>query len=456
MPMNVSFSVVKPSSRVAALFLIAVMSSMSLPAYCADMAAGEAESLPFHQRVARGWSDWPHSEKFKVTLEYRNYSYFEEESRGDSRDSINEGHLEVEYDTYVRDNMRLFIDAHFQVDDDDFTHGFVDDLEDDDIKRNYFNFTEAFIDIYFDTYDLRLGKQIVNWGKADSVNPTDNINPTDYSNLLDDEDIGVVAANFNYYWNEWNFQFVAVPGFTPTRFPPTGTRFSVIPPDSIFPVTDPELPSNTIDNAQVGVRLLTTYHGWDFSASYYDGVNDVPVGTLRFLPGPTVVPVYNRFRAIGGDFATTFEQWGFHGEAAQIIFDGAEQDSYFQYVLGVDYTKNNILFDQDLFVIVEYVGEDVTEKATGSDMGTSLDRVLTSAVAINVTWEFSDYTKLEVTGAYDFDQGDDYFFQPQLVHQMNDYFEITVGIDVIGGPKDTFLGQFKDNDRLFVKLKYAF
>ena len=56
----------------------------------------------------------------------------------------------------------------------------------------------------------------------------------------------------------------------------------------------------------------------------------------------------------------------------------------------------------------------------------------------------------------DFYQGDDYFIQSQLVHDMTDNFEITVGLDIIGGPSDTFFGRFRDNDRVFVKLKYTF
>ena len=82
--------------------------------------------------------------------------------------------------------------------------------------------------------------------------------------------------------------------------------------------------------------------------------------------------------------------------------------------------------------------------------------MLTSAIAANITYEFTEYTRLEIQGAIDFYQGEDYYVESQLVHEMNDNFEITVGCDVIGGPRDTFFGQFRDNDRLFVKLKYTF
>lgn len=465
-------------ARLAAFLLVAALFSAARPARGQELEAEEAEperTSPL-QSLRGAWADWPPSENFKITIEYRNYSYIEGNNRGDDRNSINEGRLRVEYDRDIGDNMRVYVDALLMADDDEFTHGFVDDFEDDDLRRNNFNFTEAFLDIYFADFDLRLGKQIITWGKADVANPTNNINPTDYSNLLDDEYIGVVAADLNYYWNDWNLQIVGVPGFTPTRFPPVDTRFSLVPPGGIatiedpllpfallVPIEEPVLPSNTTDNIQFGVRLQTTYRGWDFSVSYYDGINDIPAATARLAPTPfpveipeAIVPVYHRYRAIGGDFATTFDRWGFHGEAAQLIFDGGLEDDRFQYVLGLDYTKSDILFDHDLFAIIEYVGEEVTSEGTGFSTGTALDRVLVSAVAGNITYEFSDYSKVELRGAADFHKGDDYYIQPQFVHKVTDDFEVTVGLDILGGPSDTFFGQFRDNDRVFVKLKYTF
>jgi hypothetical protein len=462
---------------ISALLVAAVVFTPS-SGFCQDVEVDEDSEqwISPLQKAKDAWEDWPPSDNFKITLEYRNYAYIEGNNRGDDRNSINEGRLRIEYDRDIADNMRLYIDTLMVVDDDEFTHGFVDDFEDDDLKRNYLNFTEAFLDVYFTDFDLRLGKQIVTWGKADVSNPTNNVTPTDYSNFLDDENMGVVAASINYYWNDWNLQVVGVPGFTPSRLPPEGTRFSLLPPEGFaviedpllpvalqIPIEDPVLPSNTIDNAQYGLRLQTTYSGWDFSASFYDGINDFPAPTVRFVDTPlpvpipeAIVPVYNKFRAVGGDFATTFDRWGLHGEVAHLVFDGDREDSRLQYVLGIDYTRSDVIFDHDIFIILEYVGEDVTKKGDDFDTGSSIDRVLVNAIAGNITYDFTEYTKLELRGLVDFYQGDDYYFQSQLIHQMNDNFEITVGLDIIGGPSDTFFGQFKDNDRVFVKVKYTF
>jgi hypothetical protein len=470
---NTSGIDVKRLLRLATISLVTIILSIPRSATCEEVSLEEAraEYISPIQRIRNTWEAWPPSREFKINLEYRNYSYFHDESRGDGRDSMNEGRVRVEYDRDVGDNTRAYVNALLQADDAHFTHGFMDDFEDDDLKRNYFNLSEAFLDIYFDDFDLRLGKQMISWGKADAANPTNNINPSDFSNLLDDDDIGVVAVNLNYYWRDWGLQLVGVPGFTPTRLPPRGTRFALLPdaPVSIevpgvpfpllIPVEDPELPSNTPENSQFGVRAKTTYRGWDFSLSYYDGVNDLPAASLRFGAGPfpvAVVPVYNRFRAMGTDFATTVGRWGIHGEAAQLVFDGEKEDSRIQYVIGCDYKKSDILFDHDLFVIFEYIGEHVNHESESLDTGASLDSIFKSAFATNVTYGFTEYTKLEVVGIIDVYQGDDYYVQPQLVHEVTDDLEITAGLDLLGGPSGTFFGEFKDNDRVFVKLKYTF
>jgi len=252
----------------AALFFLIYISLLSLQpewtrwGYCEEMPAVESEGECPVQAALDQWRDWPESQYFRITLEYRNYTYLEGESRGDSRDSINEGRLRVEYDKVIREDMRLYLNLLSQADDDDFTHGFFD-LDEDELLRSYINFTEAFLDIYFDAFDLRLGKQIINWGKSDVFNPTDNVTPTDYANLVDQDEIGVLAASLTWYWETWDLQIVGVPLFSPSRLPPRDTRFSLFPPDAPLPVEDPELPPNTIDNAQFGARLSTTYGGWE-------------------------------------------------------------------------------------------------------------------------------------------------------------------------------------------------
>ena len=46
---------------------------------------------------------------------------------------------------------------------------------------------EAYVDVRLGRLDLRLGRQIVAWGRADGVNPTDNLTGDDVTLLVPDE-----------------------------------------------------------------------------------------------------------------------------------------------------------------------------------------------------------------------------------------------------------------------------
>ena len=399
-----------------------------------------------------------YKEHFKTRLEYRNFTYFENGNRQDQRRSLNEFQTEVEYDTMMGDNIRVYIDALLWLDDDDYAKGFIDELEDDDVKRNKLNLPEFFADLYFDDSDLRIGKQVVAWGKADSVNPTDNINPEDSSNLFEEEEIGVPAIKVNYYIDDFNIEGVFVPTFTPTRLPPLDTRLSVVDiSESPLPINDPELPSNNIHNSQYGIRVSTTYKGWDFSASFYDGINNFP--NVRLEQDFSITPIYNKIRVIGADFATTFNRWGVHGEAAQFLSDGDREDSYIQYVLGIDYKRSDIIFEHDLFAIVEYIGEHVTEEARSTlpfETGAMVGRVFSNSLFVHIEYEFNDYFVLDCEGLVNLDNGEDYYLNPEFSYDVNDNLTISVGFDLLGGPSDTFFGQFDESDRIVTKLTYTF
>ncbi len=50
----------------------------------------------------------------------------------------------------------------------------------------------------------------------------------------------------------------------------------------------------------------------------------------------------------------------------------------------------------------------------------------------------------------------DYVVQPELSWQPIDSMTIVLGRDVLGGGSSTFFGQFRDNDRIRLRISYAF
>ncbi len=84
-----------------------------------------------------------------------------------------------------------------------------------------FGIKEGYFDVYFDTVDLRVGKQLVNWGSAFKLNPTDKINPIDLTAAdPTDAQLGVLAVKADYYY-DYNtiLTGIIVGDFVPTPIP---------------------------------------------------------------------------------------------------------------------------------------------------------------------------------------------------------------------------------------------
>ena len=88
---------------------------------------------------------------------------------------------------------------------------------------------EAYADLYFDNSDLRIGRQIIVWGRAEGTFITDIITPVDVSEFLtqDFTDIrkGVTAINYTHYWGSDFLQFVINPVFNPNEIPEPESRW---------------------------------------------------------------------------------------------------------------------------------------------------------------------------------------------------------------------------------------
>ena len=80
---------------------------------------------------------------------------------------------------------------------------------------------EFYADVHLGRLDLRLGQQIVAWGKADVINPTDVINSQDMRYMIDSElghtRVPNLMARADYYAGPFSFEGILIPFFRPAR-----------------------------------------------------------------------------------------------------------------------------------------------------------------------------------------------------------------------------------------------
>ena len=113
--------------------------------------------------------------------------------------------------------------------------------------------------------DLKLGRQIVVWGRSDNLRVTDILNPLDrrYPGMLDIryQRLPVTMSRVNYFWNSWNVNALLI---HEPRFDKL-TRYN----GEFFPGTSPlprlEEQDWSWDNQQGGVALNGIFSGWDLS-----------------------------------------------------------------------------------------------------------------------------------------------------------------------------------------------
>jgi len=333
---------------------------------------------------------------------------------------------------------------------------------------------EAYVSLYgflFDDLDLRIGKQRISWGTADKLNQTDNLNSKDFSDINNfAEKIPSWAVKASYYLGDYNLTAVWLPNFEPVLLPRNGT--SLFLGDALASFRDSViLPANKLSNSMYAFKLSSNFAGWDYSISYFNGYDDIPILTSLTYnsnpgnsnPGKAELS-FPKIQVIGADFSTEFSGIGFWGEGALIIPDkivthisangtkyqtvALDDKPYFKFTLGSDYT-----FPGGYYLNVQWMHGFFTER--GSTLNdyffARLEKVL-----------FDDQLKIAFGGALEVDKWDKvseyygYGFFPELTYQGIDNLEIAIGTFLVGGKPVTLFGSWENANQAYLRVKVSF
>src|SRR3569623_1799622 len=164
---------------------------------------------------------------------------------------------------------------------------------------------EAYADLVLGPFEVRAGKRIIVWGRADAVNPTDNLTPRDYTlPVSDDADqrFGAYCAELAWHRGTLTVTATWLPGFQPNIVP--------LPATLAF---REQAPSWVDSEQQAALKIERSGERVDWSLSYFAGYDRTPdlAGTL---PAPLLV--HHRTRVLGADAATGRGQYFVGGELA--------------------------------------------------------------------------------------------------------------------------------------------
>jgi hypothetical protein len=310
---------------------------------------------------------------------------------------------------------------------------------------------ETYIEYLRNKWEIRAGYRIADWSVTDTVSPSDNLNPLDLSLIPEWERRSIPMATVRYGYD--TYAEVAVkPFFSPTILPEY--RWEQEAPGVSFAESREEE-----DDPQVGIRFGTVWGGTDLQLSFYHGYANNPYGEVaeRTLQGIKVEPRFSKEDVISLGAVRDLPFGGLLGRADVGYFHQDHGDDFVQYVIGVEKNWQNMISSGDrIFILLQFCGEEVTDQDEEVIEITDFRRVFKDSLIGKAHYQFGRGSpwKIKFRGSYNPEEGDS-FLEPALQWSKRSW-RAEVGLQVVSGPKDTFWGQYGDNDCAFLKLTYKF
>jgi len=300
-----------------------------------------------------------------------------------------------------------------------------------------------------DNFDMKLGRQVVVWGRSDTLRVTDVLNPLDNRRpgMIDIEDLRlpVTMAKFDYFIGDWRITPIAILEQRFSKRPPFGSVFYPLP----IPAPDDEDYSDVTYALSVGGE----FSGWDINF-YAARIRD-DEGKVVFSPIPS--REHEKVNMFGTAINVLTGSWLFKTELA--YFDGLEYTT----------TGDKSFSRTDVLLGVEYKG--IAETLISYDIVNrnfgNYDEILLNELnplnkhsyqhAFRVS---SDFMHATLTANYlislygeKLDKGG--FQRAWVKYELGEGINTNIGIvDYIGG--SLAFDAYKDNDMMFADISYSF
>ncbi len=297
-----------------------------------------------------------------------------------------------------------------------------------------------------DNLDMKLGRQVVVWGRSDTIRITDVLNPLDNRRpaMVDIEDLRlpVGMAKLDYYVGDWRITPIAVVEQRFSKNPPAGGAFNASPNS---------LPSNeSYSDVTPALSIGAEFSGWDvnfYASNLHNDTGYFKNGKLN----------HDKVKMFGTALNVLSGSWLLKGELAH--FDGLKytptQDKTFKRtdgLVGLEYNgiaDTHISYDVSLRKVHDY------DQALKNNPLPVEENTYQQAFRVS-----SDFVNATVHGNYlislfgeKLDEGG--FQRAWVKYDIADGIFANVGyVDYMGGSKR--FDAVKNNDMAFVDVSYSF
>lgn len=324
--------------------------------------------------------------------------------------------------------------------------------------------------------EFRAGILPIRWGRTDGFAPVDTVAPHDYTDLLDGRRPGVPALAFALRGSSSGVEFFFQPYFAPDRSPPgllgAGGRWSAPLPTRLasplpFPwdgewtaryrVDPRDRPARSLRESEFGAR-------WEWVGSRLELALSLRQGrerTARVAPvleaiDPTarrldfrLARTWPRERRAGLELLVPAGSVLWRAEAAWAEPRGGGRGTLL-YTLEIETRRG------DWNWIAAWGGiDDPGAAGAGPATGGDLAQGGLPALLLSARREVAGEWGASFSAIRDFDRGG-WLARGAVSRPWGDALRIEAGVDLLGGPADSFFGLFKDEDRLRLQATWSF
>ena len=345
---------------------------------------------------------------------------------------------------------------------------------------------EAFVRYAGESWEVSLGNQIVKWGKADEVSLLDILNPDDlrggFVRSREERKLPLPMLNLALFKDAQKLETIFIPFFRRSKIDLVGRDWA------LFTHYDREVgafriietrPANDLSNSEFGLRFSGTVRNFDYALSLLHTREDLPSFDSLITPPGFRVPnpgdvslrdivmfasnpsapqpirlQYRRQNLLGFDFETTWKSLGLRGEVAYLRNRSFLDDRLrrveapvWSYVLGADYNRPGVFYCN-----LQFSQQILGRSANGLLLADRVTNIINGEINRKL---FEDRMELAVRFLYNFTRKD-YYVNPFARLKYWPGITVDIGIQRIGGPSNSTLGVFDNNDEAYLIFNYNF
>lgn len=336
---------------------------------------------------------------------------------------------------------------------------------------------EAWVEHDGNHWDVRAGRQLIVWGRADGLRITDNISPPDYTDMVlrgvEDTHKPVTAMKLRGLYGDWTAEFIWKPLFEPLDMPDEGGPWAIytgferiddmarrmVRGSHVVVDDDENHKGNGLSDSEFAFKITRAGAGMDISLSYFNGWDNMPTFRLgQFQMGDEgpelhINRKHYRVSIYGLDIAVPYDAFVFRGEAALISGRrfyrndmSLKNGDLLKYLVGFDWIPGSGWTVTGQFADDFILGY-------SDDLAQDQHKPL---VTLSLSKQFLHDTLRIKEQLFTYLHDGQTMNRVYAEYDIADNWKISAGYDYFSVDNDSYYKNFGNNNQVWMKLRWSF